>query len=297
MTSLDTRAVPPLARGLSDLAGRYDVLVVDLWGTAHNGLAPFPGVPDALARARAAGLRVVMVTNAPRRSAAVVEQLAELGLDAAHHDAVVTAGEVAWRALRDRRDPWHAALGTRGYLIGPAWNRSLLEGNGVTPVETVAEAEFVVLAGPTGWDKSVDDHVPILAECRARGLKLICANPDLEVIRGDQRLVCAGAIAMRYEAMGGAVQQHGKPYRGIYDLALEIAGNPPRERVLAIGDGLPTDIAGALGAGLDCAFIPGGLHGEAMGIAMGGVPDAAAYAAVVAPSGLRPTWLLPALAW
>lgn len=289
--------MPPLARGLSDLVGRYDVLVVDLWGTAHNGLAPFPGVPEALERARKHGARVVMLTNAPRRSVAVVEQLAGLGLGAAHHDGVVTAGEDAWRALRDRRDPWHAALGARCYVIGLALHWGLIEGNGVTRVETLAAADFVMLTGPTGWDRSVDDHLPILRECRARGLKLVCANPDLEVIRGDQRLVCAGAIAARYEAMGGVVRQHGKPYHGVYELALEVAGNPPPARVLAIGDGLPTDIAGAVGAGLDCAFIPGGLHGDAMGIAMGGVPDAAAYAAVVAPSGLRPTWLLPALAW
>ena len=290
-------AMPPLARGLADLAGRYDVLIVDLWGTAHNGLAPFPGVPDALARARASGLRVVMVTNAPRRSSAVVEQLAGLGLTAAHHDGVVTAGEVAWRTLRDRRDPWHASLGTRCYFIGLARDYSLVEDNGLTRVDAVAEADFVVLAGPTGWDKSVDDHVPVLAECRARGLKLVCANPDLEVIRGDQRLVCAGAIAQRYEAMGGAVRQHGKPFRGIYDMALEVAGAPDPARVLAIGDGLPTDITGAIGARLDCAFIPGGLHGEAMGIAMGEVPEQRAYADVVGPSGLAPTWLLPALAW
>jgi HAD superfamily hydrolase (TIGR01459 family) len=298
------RVLPPVVARLSALADRYDGLIVDLWGTVHNGVATFPGVPESLAAARAAGLRVVLVTNAPRRSAPVAEGLVRLGVTAAHFDAVLTAGEVAWHALATRSDPWHAALGARCYHIGPARDLSLMEGNGLTRTTDPHDGDFVLVSGPFDDRMGVADHEPALAACRARGLKLVCANPDREVIRGDTRLVCAGAIAERYAEMGGEVRQHGKPYRSIYDEALALLGLD-RARVLAVGDGLATDIAGAAGAGIDTAFIPGGIHGEAMGIAMGGLPDPAAFAAVAAehataahdPAAAAPTWMIPRLAW
>ncbi len=289
-------ALPPAIESLSALADRYDGLIVDLWGTVHNGVAAFPGVADSLAAARAAGKRVVLVTNAPRRSAPVADGLQRFGLGAAHYDAVLTAGEVAWHALATRADPWHAALGRRCYHIGPARDLSLMEGNGLARTTDPEEGEFVLVSGPFDDSMTLADHEPALASCLARGLKLVCANPDREVIRGETRLVCAGAIAERYEALGGEIRQHGKPYRSIYDEALALLGLDA-SRVLAIGDALPTDIAGAAGAGIDTAFIPGGIHGDAMGIAMGALPAAAAYRALAAQHAARPTWMIPRLAW
>jgi len=289
-------ALPPTVDSLAALDGRYDGLIVDLWGTVHNGVALFPGVADALAAARAAGKRVILLTNAPRRSAPVAEGLLRFGLATGHYDAVLTAGEVAWHALATRSDPWHAALGTRAYHIGPARDLSLMEGNGLTRTTDVGVGDFVLVSGPFDDSMTLADHEPALAACLARKLKLVSANPDREVIRGETRLVCAGAIAECYAEMGGEIRQHGKPYRSIYDEALALL-DLPAARVLAIGDGLPTDIAGAAGASIDTAFIPGGIHGAAMGIAMGGLPTAAAYRAVAAAHAARPTWMIPALRW
>jgi HAD superfamily hydrolase (TIGR01459 family) len=289
-------ALPPAVDSLAALADRYDGLIVDLWGTVHNGVALFAGVADSLAAAREAGKRVILVTNAPRRSAPVAEGLLRFGLTTQHYDAVLTAGEVAWHALASRSDPWHAALGTRAYHIGPARDLSLMDGNGLIRTTDVAAGEFILVSGPFDDSMTLADHEPALAACRARGLKLVCANPDREVIRGETRLVCAGAIAERYAVMGGEIRQHGKPYRSIYDEALALL-DLPAARVLAIGDGLATDIAGAAGAGIDTAFIPGGIHGAAMGIAMGGLPSAAAYRAVAAMHAVRPTWMIPGLRW
>jgi HAD superfamily hydrolase (TIGR01459 family) len=300
-------AMPPAVAGLASLADRYDGLIVDLWGTVHNGVVPFPGVPQALAAARAAGKRVVLVTNAPRRAAPVAHGLVRLGITDAHYDAVLSAGEVAWHALATRADPhadpWHASLGRRCFHIGPARDLSLMEGNGLERTTDPGDGEFVLVSGPFDDSMSLADHDATLAACRARGLKLVSANPDREVIRGETRLVCAGAIAERYAELGGDIRQHGKPYRSIYDEALGLLAMPAG-RVLAIGDGLATDIAGAAAAGIDSAFIPGGIHGEAMGIAMGALPAAAAYQAGVAAQGplhgvplARPTWMIPALRW
>jgi HAD superfamily hydrolase (TIGR01459 family) len=246
---------------------------------------------------------VVLVTNAPRRSSPVAHGLVRLGITDAHYDAVLSAGEVAWHALASRADPWHAALGRRCFHIGPARDLSLMEGNGLERTTDPDVGEFVLVSGPFDDSMTLADHEAALAACRARGLKLVSANPDREVIRGETRLVCAGAIAERYAALGGDIRQHGKPYRSIYDEALALL-DMPAARVLAIGDGLATDIAGAAAAGIDTAFIPGGIHGEAMGIAMGVLPAAAAYHAGVAAQGpmhgvplARPTWMIPALRW
>jgi HAD superfamily hydrolase (TIGR01459 family) len=250
---------------------------------------------------------VVLVTNAPRRAGPVAEGLVRLGITPAHYDAVLTAGEVAWHALATRADPhadpWHAALGRRCFHIGPARDLSLMEGNGLERTTDLASGEFILVSGPFDDSMTLGDHEATLTALRVRGLKLVSANPDREVIRGETRLVCAGAIAERYAELGGDIRQHGKPYRSIYDEALALLA-VPAARVLAIGDGLATDIAGAAGAGIDTAFIPGGIHGAAMGIAMGEAPTAAGYHAAVAAQGplhgvplARPTWMIPALRW
>src|SRR5215831_17449534 len=203
-------AMPPAVDGLAALADRYDGLIVDLWGTVHNGVATFPGVPETLVAARAAGKRVLLVTNAPRRSGPVAEGLVRLGITTAHYDAVLTAGEVAWHALATRADPWHAALGRRCFHIGPGRDLSLMEGNGLERTTDPAAGEFILVSGPFDDSMTLGDHEATLVALRARGLKLVSANPDREVIRGETRLVCAGAIAERYAELGGDIRQHGK---------------------------------------------------------------------------------------
>ena len=173
----------------------------------------------------------------------------------------------------------------------------MMDGNGLIRTTDAADADFVLTTGPNDDSFGVAEHEAILAAARRRGLKFICVNPDLDVIRGETRLVCAGAIAQRYAELGGEVRYHGKPYPSIYAMAREMLAPIDDARILCVGDGLRTDILGAAKAGLDCAFIPGGVHGVEMGIEMGGVPAPAALARVLATFKLSPTYILPELAW
>ena len=291
-------AAPPILTGLRDIADSYDAYILDLWGCVHNGIAPFPGAKDALKHLKDSGKRVLLLSNAPRRASVIVEQLQRIhGIGGDLYDSVLTSGEVAWRALHRRDDAEHAKLGTRALHIGPERDLGMFEGNGIVRVTDPAVADFILATGPNMDDQDVAAHQRVLEESLKRGLPLLCANPDLEVIRGETRLVCAGAIAQRYEDLGGAVIYHGKPHAVTYRAALETLGQPDRARVLCVGDGLRTDILGATRAGLPSAFIPGGIHDADLGIRMGDAPDPAAVAALLKRFGATATYVLPALKW
>ena len=153
------------------------------------------------------------------------------------------------------------------------------------------------MTGPRDDSLAVADHEEMLMAARRRQLKMVCANPDLEVIRGDSRLICAGALAERYRELGGEVRTHGKPFVSIYEAAMALLGHPARDAVLAIGDGLHTDIAGAAAAGFDSAFIPGGIHGQTLGARMGEAPPPGLARRLVDEFGLAPSYFLPELRW
>jgi HAD superfamily hydrolase (TIGR01459 family) len=290
------RLAPHPIAGLAEIAGRYDAVVLDLWGCVHNGVRPFPGACDAMRRLRAGGKKVIILSNAPRRAAAVASGMAKLGVGGEFYDAVLSSGEVAWRALAERSDPWHARLGHLALHLGPPRDLSLFAGNGVerAPVD---RAEFVLATGPNEDHMSVDDHQDVLTAAAARRLPMVCANPDLDVIRGEARLICAGALAQRYELLGGDVRYHGKPHASVYDATFALLDGVVRTRIVAIGDGIRTDILGANRAGIDSAFIAGGVHGEELGVAMGDHPDAEVGARLHAEYGASPTYLLPELRW
>lgn len=296
MTLLDMHSMPQTIT-LAALGGRYDVLLVDLWGTIHDGVQPYPGALDALTRLQQAETRVVFLSNVPRRNGFVFDMLAGMGIARERYHTAVAAGESAWQALARRDDPFHAALGNAVYHFGPERNAELVTGNGLTIVASPAEAEFALCSAAVPDAAPIEAQRPTLEAIRARNLKLICANPDLTVMRGDEVRICAGMIVREYEKMGGEAHYHGKPYPRVYQLALEAAGNPRPERVLAIGDTPATDIAGAAALGMDTALIPGGIHGKELGVAMGEIPEAAAYARFIATQGVSPTWLLPSFRW
>ena len=294
MTSAST---VPAIDGLAAIADRYDGFILDLWGCLHDGLSPYPGTPDALRRLRALRKRVVILSNAPRRAAVVSATMAAMGLTDDLYDEVLSSGEEAWLAIEARREPFHAALGRRCLLIGPERDRGMVEGNGLEPVASVGAADFILVTGPRLDGMSVADHEVELADAKARDLKMLCANPDFEVMKGATRLVCAGALALKYEQLGGVVRYHGKPYPSIYALCLGRLAISDRRRVLAIGDALRTDIAGAASGGIDSAFIPGGIHGPQLGVSMGELPEPARLGRLYGGSGTSPSLTLTAFRW
>lgn len=273
---------------LAGLADAYDGFIVDLWGVVHDGVHVYPGVTDSLGRLRAAGKRVVFLSNAPRRAAAVAASLAAMGIAPGLYDGVVTSGEVVRQALIARTDPDFAALGKRLVHLGPIRDRNLFDDLDLVEVVRPAEAEFLLNTGPDDLAAQDDPTVfdVLLAESLKAGLAMVCANPDLEIIRDGQRLICAGLLAQRYESWGGRVIWRGKPDPAVYSPTLELLGTA-RERTVAFGDSLRTDIAGAKAAGIASVLVLTGIHVA--------TPEQARRDC--AQAGLDPVAILPGFIW
>ena len=289
--------MPPYFPGIAPLSLQYDGFILDVWGVIHDGVALFPGVADCLDALHRRGKRFCMLTNAPRRAYAVARAMQSMGMREPFTHDIVTSGEACHEALKARADPWFARLGHRCLHIGPERDLSLLDGLDLTVTKDPAAADFIVNTGPWRDEETVADYEPLLAACAARKLPMVCANPDLAVVRGGKRIICAGALARRYEQMGGDVRDYGKPHPAIYDVCLQRLGIADRARVLAIGDSLRTDIAGAEAAGIPAALVLGGLHAEEFGATAGQRPDLAKVAAACQAANVRPVALVPAFNW
>ena len=285
----------PILPGLAALAADYDGYILDVWGVMHQGGPAYPEALACVRQLRKAGKRVVFLSNAPRLAAQVEAVLNGKGVDAALYDAVVASGDAARLALADRARPPVEGLGTRFRLLGPPGSDDVLEGLGYTAAD-VATADFLLGIGLDDASNTVEDHEPILQAAAARDLPMICVNPDLLVIRLGVQEPCAGALAARYEELGGRVHYFGKPYPDVYDLALARLGLPPA-RVLAVGDGLATDIAGAGAAGLDSVLVTGGLLADELDLAPGAAPDARALEDACRAAGVRPRAALATFIW
>ena len=278
--------------GIAPLAAEHDGFIVDLWGVIHDGIAPYAGAADCLGQLRRAGKRVLLLSNAPRRAGLVRDGLRAMGLADALYDDVLTSGEATRSALLARSEPWAAALGRRVLHLGPAKDRNVIAGLDLDRVETVSEADFILNTGPDdeGGEPGPEPYLPLLRRGAALGLPMLCANPDLEIVRGGRRIICAGLLARFYEQYGGRVHAIGKPHAAIYDLAMPMLG-VPRSRTLAVGDALATDIAGARNGAVASCWVLGGIHAELIG------RDHALAEAEAASAGLAPIATVPSFSW
>ena len=279
--------------GIASLAPVYDGFILDLWGVIHDGVNPYPGARDCLVALRAAQKRIVLLSNAPRRATPVRAQLQRMGIGEELYDGVMTSGEASHVLLRDRPDQRSRALGRRVFHLGPKRDENVLAGLDLELVDSPASATFLLNTGPDDHANPTDPAAfdSILQACAAANLPMICANPDLEVIRGGVRVVCAGTLAARYADMnGGPVLNVGKPDPLIYAPVLEMLGLP-HAKILAVGDALRTDIAGARAIGVDACWVLGGLHGEHL------AGNHAAIEAEAAGAGLAPVAAVPAFIW
>jgi HAD superfamily hydrolase (TIGR01459 family) len=287
----------PLISGLSDVADGYEAFVIDLWGVIHDGVTLYPGVVETLQALAATGKPYAMLTNAPRRAAALERAVLRMGMPAGLCRNIMSSGEATHLALRDGGDPWFAGIGRRCLHIGPARDESLFDGLPLERVDAVDAADLIVNTGPWEDDETVADYEDVLAAGARAGLPMVCANPDLEVIRGGRRIICAGALAVRYEALGGRVRYFGKPHRPIYESCFRLLGIADPKRALAIGDSLRTDIAGAAGCGMDSVLVLGGLHGDELHDAGGRDAVEARIAARCAEAGQAPVAAVERFAW
>jgi HAD superfamily hydrolase (TIGR01459 family) len=248
------------AESLRDLVACVEVVLSDIWGVVHNGLVAFPEACEALHSFRRQGGIVILITNAPRPADSVQRQLRKLGVADDIYDAIVTSGDLTRHFVAGHRD-------RKVFWIGPERDNSIYRGLDavLSPLE---QADYIVCTGLFDDEtETAEDYRGMMLQARERKLTLICANPDIVVERGDRLVYCAGAVAELYRELGGEVIFYGKPHRPIYERAMELAGerkgHPMQlNRVLAIGDSVRTDLAGAHGFGIDCLFVTRGIHAE-----------------------------------
>ena len=248
------------AERLRDLVGGVDVLLSDIWGVVHNGLVAFPEACQALHGFRAQGGTVILITNAPRPADSVQRQLRKLGVADDTYDAIVSSGDLTRHFVADHP-------GQKMFWLGPERDHSIYRG--LDPVlAPLEQADYIVCTGLFDDEtESAETYRAMLLKARERKLTLVCANPDIVVERGDRLIYCAGAIAELYLELGGEVIFYGKPHLPIYQRAIALAGTRRGQaielgRVLAIGDSVRTDLAGARGFGVDCLFVTRGIHAE-----------------------------------
>lgn len=279
--------------GLSELAPLFRHVICDVWGVVHDGMKAFPAAGDALARFRDAGGRVVLLTNAPRPKRVVVDQLDRFGVDRAAYDDVITSGEAS-RAFIAARP------GVKVLYVGPERDLTVLEGLDIVLTEA-RDAELIACTGLYNDDtETPEDYDRRLAEWNTLELPMLCFNPDLVVERGPRLIWCAGALAARYAGIGGETIVIGKPHGPIYATALarlgELAGTTvERGEVLAIGDGVETDVRGAVQSEIDVLFVAGGIHAELFGDR--DQPAAEAIGSFLARNGLGARAFIPRLTW
>lgn len=282
--------------GLREVSEEYDGFILDLWGLVHDGATPYPTSRDTLLALKAAGKKTLLLSNAPRRAYALVEAMTRMGLARDLYGEVLSSGEAVNQALIRRDDPFFKALGTRCYHLGPARDRSVFDDTGIEITDSLDAATFVVNTGPGELHETVATYAPVLeaaAQCR---LPMVCANPDLVVMRAGQAVMCAGALAAHYSALGGKVAYRGKPDPAIYHLAVEQLGLPAN-RIAVVGDALETDVKGARAAGLASIWCTGGIHAAALNTSYGTPADPAKAYALAAAQGHVPTAIIPGFTW
>ena len=289
---------PTFCSGLADLASRYRGFIVDQWGVLHDGARLYADALDCLARLRAAGKRIVLLSNSGKRTSVNRARLAEIGIDAALYDALVTSGEATWQALAERTDPFFQALGRRCMLWSRAGDRSTVADLPLDVVERVEDAEFLLLAGVED-DARLEDFGAQLEAAAARGLPMVCANPDIVAVLPDGGFGMApGAVAHHYEQLGGRgrATSASRTARSTRP-ASKRSATCRRAEVLTIGDSIAHDVAGGAAMELDTALIMSGIHAGMFDLARGASANRAALEQLAREYGVLPRWVLPRFAW
>ena len=287
----------PVLNGFKELAPHYQILICDIWGVLHNGRSAFDGVVECLSTFKALGGTVLLLSNAPRPSAPIREQLASLGVPKSAYDTIVTSGDLTRDLLEKKSTSSSFPL----HHVGPERDMTLFEGLNVACVP-IADAKAIVCTGPfDDTTEGPDEYRAYWAPALARRLPFYCANPDLQVQRGDQLIYCAGALAQDYERQGGDVTHLGKPHLPVYEFVSNhlqglLRSTPPKEKWLAIGDGLMTDILGATRFGIDALLITGGIH-EPLLSNEKGEPDSDKIAGQLSTGKLRAKAAMRRLVW
>jgi HAD superfamily hydrolase (TIGR01459 family) len=284
-------------QSFSKVSDPYQGFIVDLWGVIHNGFTLLPHVEESLFQLKQSGKRIVFLSNSPRLKTSVAKQLKVIGLSPKLWDDMVTSGDVTLTQLEERLN----TLGPCGYFLGQKGHKPTFESvKGIVEVHIPDEADFIFNAGPEDLTENLESYKKNLENAAAKKTPMICANPDVEVIHGGRRILCAGALAKVYEEMGGEVSYSGKPYKQAYDQAFKALGSTiPTNQVLALGDSLENDIQGALNAGIDSALLLTGIHSDAVERlkTLSNLTTEKALETLFQKHKFTPTYVMPSLFW
>ena len=279
--------------GLEAVISQYDAIILDVWGTLHNGEMLFPGVLNTLRNLKNNGKAVGLLSNSPSRVASVTDRLAHTyGITPDLYQAAHNSGENSYLALQSRSDAWHARLGENYFFIhAPAHTLNYAD----LPYQATVldEANFIIISKTLDYNETVQDYEVMLSEALQRNLPMLCANPDRVVGIGDTMFICPGTVAAFYETMGGNVYYHGKPFGDVYEHLNAMMGRPDKKRVLAIGDAFETDIRGGNRFGCDTLLLTSGIHAADIN-AYEPLPDLARLAGQY---DAQPTYVMDQLRW
>ncbi len=271
---------------LNDIIDSYDYFFLDVWGVIHDGNIAYPGVVDTMKLLRQKGKKVCFLSNAPRRAFKVAEVLKGYGITPDLYDFILTSGEATYTDLAKNQKNNFQDFGNKYFYIGPKKDIDLLQGLNYEKVESAKLANFAVTTGFDHDESRLEEKLPQALEAKKYNLPMICVNPDLIVVRQNgTAMICAGALAAEYERIGGEVIYYGKPFSLVYKIACEIFFNIenreiPKAKIIAVGDGLETDIKGANGFGIDNILVTGGILTKSLGIKYNEVADKQKLAAI-----------------
>ena len=240
---------------LSDIDDHYDVFLIDLWGVIHNGIAAFDNVIPVLQSLKQKKKMVFFITNAPRRSFVISQQLEDFGIEQKLYDKIISSGELTWLSIKEKYQKKNCLI------IGPPRDFHLIEGLDISVVDKDSNVDIILNTGPWGDDDSLENYTDLLDSLAKKKSHMICSNPDKTVVRGENFMICAGLLAEYYEKIGGKVEYYGKPYKQIYEHCFNFF-EKKNTRVLAIGDSLENDIKGANALNFDSLLITDGIHRE-----------------------------------
>ena len=240
---------------LSDIDNHYDVFLIDLWGVIHNGIAAFDNVIPVLQSLKQKKKMVFFITNAPRRSFVISQQLKDFGIEQKLYDKIISSGELTWLSIKEKYQKKNCLI------IGPPRDFHLVEGLDISVVDKDSNVDIILNTGPWGDDDSLENYTDLLDSLAKKKSHMICSNPDKTVVRGENFMICAGLLAEYYEKIGGKVEYYGKPYKQIYEHCFNFF-EKKNTRVLAIGDSLENDIKGANALNFDSLLITDGIHRE-----------------------------------
>ena len=288
---------PRFVDGIGTLADRYHAFILDQWGVLHDGAAPYPGVMEVLAALKERGKAVVLLSNSGRRAGFSGERLRKMGFVPEEFAGVVTSGEATWQLMRHRRAaPWDR-LGRRCLLLTIFGDKGVVEGLDLDLAQGVEDADFILASGVEP-EQTLDGLRPLAEAGVAKGIPVVCSNPDLVAVSRDALTIAPGAFAKLYRELGGEVHYVGKPNRPIYQACLDALPGVDPAAIVCVGDSLEHDIAGAAGVGLDSVFVTQGIHAAEFPPEAGPTVLAERLDDLAARhGGARPTWVVSRLVW